>query len=226
MKEHNQPKHIYFVRHGESEANISRVPGGHSVILSQKGEEQAEKVGRRFANIPVDVIISSPFVRAQQTAEYMQRYIDKPIEQSDLFIERRGPSEVMGKPAEDPIRKKVAEIERSNLVNGESRRYSDEELFAEVVKRADDAIAFIKNREESNIAIVSHGLFLKLVVFRMVLGDYLTPQVYHEVLHGFSTWNTGITYAIWGDDDRFHVRQWNDSAHLGELRKGETRKKS
>lgn len=59
---------VYFLRHAEAEPDFAR---DFDRQLTVKGLEQAEKVGKflvRFGLIP-DVIISSPVVRALQTAK-------------------------------------------------------------------------------------------------------------------------------------------------------------
>jgi broad specificity phosphatase PhoE len=80
------PKRLWLVRHGQSQGNVARDlahEAGHSIIdldlrdvdvpLSDLGHEQAEAAGRWFAALPPDdkpeVLLSSPYIRAKQTAE-------------------------------------------------------------------------------------------------------------------------------------------------------------
>ena len=82
----NWPDRLWLVRHGQSQGNVARdapQEGGLSAIeidlrdvdvpLSELGRQQAEATGRWFAALPEserpEVIISSPYVRARQTAE-------------------------------------------------------------------------------------------------------------------------------------------------------------
>jgi len=81
----NWPERLWLVRHGQSQGNVARdaaTAAGHSVIqldvrdvdvpLSDLGLRQAEAAGRWFADLPRDerpqVILSSPYLRARQTA--------------------------------------------------------------------------------------------------------------------------------------------------------------
>ena len=81
----NWPKRLWLVRHGQSQGNVARDrahAAGHSVIdldvrdvdvpLSDLGERQAIAAGQWFAKLPSDerpeVILSSPYLRARQTA--------------------------------------------------------------------------------------------------------------------------------------------------------------
>ena len=82
----NWPERLWLVRHGQSQGNVARdaadEAGAHEigidlrdvdVPLSDLGLQQAEAAGRYFASLaPGDrpeVILSSPYVRARQTAE-------------------------------------------------------------------------------------------------------------------------------------------------------------
>jgi broad specificity phosphatase PhoE len=77
---------MWLVRHGQSQGNVARdvadAAGHHEigidirdvdVPLSDLGFRQAEAAGRWFAELPVEerpeIILSSPYIRARQTAE-------------------------------------------------------------------------------------------------------------------------------------------------------------
>lgn len=61
---------IYLVRHGESEANVSkRFSGITDIELSQLGREQAKEAGKILIDKTIDNIFSSPLKRAKNTAE-------------------------------------------------------------------------------------------------------------------------------------------------------------
>jgi probable phosphoglycerate mutase len=80
------PERLWLVRHGQSQGNVARDAAneaGHSVIkldlrdvdvpLSDLGHLQAEAAGRWFAALPdnekPEILLSSPYIRARQTAE-------------------------------------------------------------------------------------------------------------------------------------------------------------
>lgn len=82
----NWPERLYLVRHGQSQGNVARdaadEAGLHEididvrdvdVPLSGRGVRQAQAAGRWFASLPraerPEVVLSSPYVRAKQTAE-------------------------------------------------------------------------------------------------------------------------------------------------------------
>jgi broad specificity phosphatase PhoE len=61
---------IYIVRHGQSEANVSKLHGLNTK-LSPKGQEQAKKLSKKFQDIHFDAIFSSPLVRAKETVRFI-----------------------------------------------------------------------------------------------------------------------------------------------------------
>jgi probable phosphoglycerate mutase len=82
----NWPQRLWLVRHGQSQGNVARdaadEAGAHEididlrdvdVPLSALGIDQARAAGRWFAALPLnerpEIILSSPYVRARQTAE-------------------------------------------------------------------------------------------------------------------------------------------------------------
>jgi probable phosphoglycerate mutase len=82
----NWPERLYLVRHGQSQGNVARdaadEAGAHEIDIQMRdvdvqlyehGHRQAESAGAWFANLPTaerpEIILSSPYVRARQTAE-------------------------------------------------------------------------------------------------------------------------------------------------------------
>lgn len=213
-------KNVYFVRHGESEGNKLSIRQGPESVLSAEGIRQAEFVGHRFDTIPIDIIIASPFTRTKQTAEIIQRHINKPLEFCDLFRERKNPSEIIGLKTGDPTGDAITRQILDNYVTP-GWRYSDEENFDDLKQRAGEAVRFLEERPEENILVVSHGLFLRVFLARVVFGEEMTPHEFIKTVWSHSTKNTGITFYEY-DPDRIAweskgwlVRTWNDHAHLG-----------
>lgn len=86
---HRWPAQLWIVRHGESAGNVAREQAMASglthidiadrdvdVALSARGEQQATALGQWFAEMPADarpqVLLASPYRRAQRTAELIQ----------------------------------------------------------------------------------------------------------------------------------------------------------
>ena len=64
---------LYFVRHGESEANVLRVISDRGWVhpLTEKGRQQARDLGDKLQTAGIAKIYTSPLQRAVQTAEIL-----------------------------------------------------------------------------------------------------------------------------------------------------------
>lgn len=67
---------LYFVRH----AKVVYTEDDHSRALSPQGQADVHKVTEAFKNIPVDIIASSPFVRAVNTIQGISDIKNIPID--------------------------------------------------------------------------------------------------------------------------------------------------
>ncbi|MES2953150.1 MAG: histidine phosphatase family protein [Patescibacteria group bacterium] len=216
MNEESPIKYIYCVRHGESESNAGAVRQGPETPLTEKGMEQAEVVGKRLKNLPVEVLIASSMVRARQTAEIISGHIEKPLEFTDLAIERQMPSVVYWKHREDPeTNVLIDKLKEAFEVPG--WRHSDEENFDDLRARAQKALDFLAARPETHIALVTHAHFLITLLSVAALGDALTGAVYRKMIESFRHENTGITILEYhsGVAYPWRIVTWNDHAHLG-----------
>jgi broad specificity phosphatase PhoE len=212
-------KKVYLVRHGESNANArtAKVYEGHNAPLTERGYEQAYIVAERAAKLPVDTLIASTMVRAQQTAEIIAARIGKTMTSSDLFTERRSPQSHIGRVWDDPETQRLEdEWIATFFVDGV--RVLDGENFADMKKRAEDALAYLETHSASNILVVTHGFFLRMLVGTVLFGDLFTPQLFKLSDTTMKTRNTGITILCNDLPDKgahWYMLAWNDYAHLG-----------
>jgi probable phosphoglycerate mutase len=81
---------LFTLRHGVTELNRDKRVSGQTldVPLLPEGIRQAEEARERFAGTPLDVVISSPLLRAIQTAEIVTGFPRKAIEIDPQATER------------------------------------------------------------------------------------------------------------------------------------------
>ncbi|MDO8492209.1 MAG: histidine phosphatase family protein [bacterium] len=211
-------KVIYFIRHGESEANVGGVRQGGATPLTLNGKKQAEFVAERVSKLPIDLIISSTMMRAKDTAQAIHMKTGKPIEYNDLFVERKQPSSFMGKAGIDSEIKETLQEINNNFTVPEYR-HSDEETFVEIKERASKALAHLKERPEEKIVVVTHGHFLKTILASVIFGPELSAHECQRVMDGLRTRNTGVSVII--DEEKsisgWNVLIFNDHAHLADV---------
>ena len=79
---------LYVTRHGETDYNVQkRYTGSTDIPLNAKGIYQAEELANKLSDIKFDIIVSSPLLRAKQTAEIIQKSYDVPIDIINEFSE-------------------------------------------------------------------------------------------------------------------------------------------
>ncbi len=211
-------KTVYFVRHGQSEANVERVYQSPDSPLNAEGKKQAGLIAERVSKISFETLIASPWPRAKETAEIIGAVVGKKPEFSDLFIESCRPTVTNGKPFGDKEADALwREWDKSRYVQG--LRVLDGDNFDDLVERADRALEFLKNRPEKDMVVVTHGYFLRVILARVLLGNSLTGDVLKDFIRKTVTENTGLTVLKYqaGFEEGYDWRLWvyNDHAHLG-----------
>jgi broad specificity phosphatase PhoE len=168
-----RPRRFYLVRHGETLLNAKHIRQGEEGGLSEKGRRQAEHVGQYLEHRSITRLLSSTYPRAKETAEIINKYLKTPIRYSILLTERKNPKEIIGKSTDDP---EVAHIiDQIDLAyHPDDYRYSDEENFADLKKRARKCLILLARQSTRTMCVVTHHKFLKML---------LSYMLYRERLH-------------------------------------------
>jgi len=208
-------KLIYFVRHGETELNAKNIRQGPEGSLSEKGRVQALATAQRFPKHKgrPQVIISSPYERTKETAEIIGKELNMDVEYSDLLVERKNPSEIIGHwGGEIKVKHIIEQIDKS--YHADDLRVSDEENFVDLKKRAKKLLTYIKRRREKRIIMVTHGIFLKMVVSYMLYGEKLTATQYNNLSYFNPINNAGMTICSYTthffQKNEWKLLVWND----------------
>jgi len=80
---------LYFVRHGESEANVLQVISNRGWVhpLTEKGRQQANTLAEKLRGAGITKIFTSPLRRAAETAEILSQSLGVGIEITDALRE-------------------------------------------------------------------------------------------------------------------------------------------
>ncbi len=163
--------HFTLLRHGESQGNFEgRHQGQADFPLTELGRQQAKALVERWKleNKEFDLIISSPLVRAKETAEILSTGLNIPIEMDRLWMERDNglmaglsPEEVTEKQPQPAFMHPYQAVGQT----GESQW--------QLYLRAGAAVQSLFGHPPGRYLIVSHGGFLNMF-FYAILG--ITPQ--------------------------------------------------
>lgn len=216
---------LYIVRHGQSEGNAQRFVQSRETQLTNKGREQADFVGKRAESLPIEKIISSTYDRTRETTEIINTHIGKPVEYSELLIEVRRPDEILNKPAGHEDIEKYFTAWKENEEDPSWRYSKNDENIFDVRDRALKALSFLESQKEKNIMVVSHGLFIRMLIFTMLVKERdFSAKFYRSYQDFMRTANTGITVCRYNEEDGWQLITWNDYAHLGDTHELEKKK--
>ncbi|HUB93770.1 MAG TPA: histidine phosphatase family protein [Verrucomicrobiae bacterium] len=160
-------KRLYFVRHGESVLNQHRLYAGQiNTPLTEQGRQQAHMAGYK-TTITFDLIVSSPLIRAWETAQIIAREIGYPPERiltNSLFMERSLGS-LEGRPWDE--------------ASEDEALFPDIESEAALLTRAAAGLAYLRTLEADTILLASHGSLAKALRAsldsRDTIRDYTEP---------------------------------------------------
>ena len=199
-----------LLRHGLSVANQDQIlQGRHDSPLSEKGRRQVDELLSNWASqeIHFDLIISSPLLRARQTAEIIAEKLETEIEFDEIWMERDG-----------------GEAEGVDLATARTW-YEDrpppsayEPLFDtgesewELFLRAGAAVQALLRKPPGSYLIVSHGGILGSAM-RAILGVPPDAGRHRPVRIAFH--NTGYAVLRYNSEEaRWIIEKINATNHL------------
>jgi probable phosphoglycerate mutase len=201
---------VFLVRHGESAAvvpgvAIAQVDGHDDPALAADGLEQAERVAERLADQQIDAIYVTPLQRTQQTAAPLAARLGlAPVVEPDLREVNLGEWEGGG------FRRHVAEGHPLAI-----RMFAEQRW--DVIPGAEPTEAFgarlraglgriVAAHPDQRVVVVAHGGVIGELVRQAVDGGQGFAFVGAD--------NGSITHLV-VHGDRWTVRRFNDTAHLG-----------
>lgn len=203
-----QPFYITLLRHGESVGNAeSRWQGQADYPLTDTGRSQARALAERWKReqVSFELVISSPLLRARETAEIIGQVLDLKTEFDPLWLERDN-GEFSGLTSHE-VRHNFRHSPFTTPydpvgVDGEG----DWELFL----RAGQALQNLLKREPAKYLIVSHGGLLNQFMHAVV---GVTPQANNAGTR-FRFGNTAFAQLMYfPHQHRWAIDKLNDHAH-------------
>lgn len=177
------------------------------------GIKQARKIASRAAKLPFEIIITSDFTRALQTAEIIRRRVPWKLVITKLLREEKHPSELTGLHRTDPKAVRIKKLLYKNR-NRRAWHFSDEENFFDFRDRMKKFLKFLEKRKEENVLVIGHVMATRMLIGLMVFGEVLTPDMYQKMKDRLSLKNTGVNVCEFLDG-QWKLITWNDHTHLG-----------
>ena len=202
-------KHLYIIRHGETEFNKSKKMQGRGInaSLNFRGREQAESVATFLKEKPITKIVSSSLKRAKESALPLCELLNLSAEEySELDEMDFGILE--GKPFEK-VKSELIYLHESWSAGKLEIAPKEGENPIQVFKRASSKVEeILEISKDEHIVFMLHGRLIRILLSEWLgLGLKNMHQIEHQ--------NGAINYLTW-DAQKFEAVELNITEHLGE----------
>jgi len=195
---------VYLARHGETAWSVSgQHTGLTDVPLTERGEQNARRLGERLAGLAFTEVFTSPLQRARRTCE-LAGFASAAKVDPGLVEWNYGDYEGLRTP-EILVKRPGWQLFRDGCPGGESP--------AQIGARADEVVTRLR-AVRGNVLLFSSGHFLRVLAARW-LG--LEPGG-----GTFLVLSTASLSTLGYENDLAHpaIRLWNDTSHLAKNRPG------
>lgn len=199
---------IYIVRHCEAEGNNKRLfQGSTDCDITDLGGKQLDLLKKRFQDIHIDVIYTSPLIRAKKTALAVKGERDIPVITDKRLVELHG-GVIEGKPFSTAM---AAIPGLAETWNNSPQDFAPEggEPMRNAYKRIWEAVlSAAKDNKDKTVAIATHGGVIRCLNCRLLYGEI-------EGLKN-TPWceNTGVTLITFDSDMNVKLEFMNDRSHV------------
>ena len=195
---------LYFVRHGESEANTQHVISNREspFRLTERGRGQAMRLADNLKGVPFTTIFSSPILRARETADILSKalrltyHVTEALREYDCGI-------LEDKSDEESWRLHRAFYEDWTFRYNHSSKPEGGECFVDIKNRFLPFIDSLSRDGDDHVLLIGHGGLFHLML----------PLVLANIEDDFvRTHWIGHTECIIGElhTDGFVCRQWGN----------------
>ncbi|MEN3027962.1 MAG: phosphoserine phosphatase PspA [Aquificaceae bacterium] len=200
---------LYIIRHAESQWNpIGRYQGLLDPELSERGVEQAKRLGEYFKSVELDAIYSSPLKRTKDTALQVARVRGLEVlpEERVLEIDHGVWSGLLV----EEVQKRFPEQFRQWMEEPQKVSFEGGESLQQVYERVSSFLEEVKERHwGQSVAVVSHTVPIRAMFCSLLKVD----------LSRF--WSFGCDNASYSlvhmEKDRNVIMRLNITCHLGDL---------
>ena len=198
---------IFLIRHGETEFNrLGVFRGRYEVDLNDAGRRQAGEIAQALKDEKIDFLLSSPLVRATETAAIIARElgieyeVDEAFNNIDLGSWQGVPKDRVMKDYPDLWRRWNTEPEEMRVPNGET--------VEEVRERGFRRLEEIVKEGGGDFGVVTHRSVLKGLAASIL--NVPPPWFWKFYIDN-------AAYSVFEHDaSGFVLTGWNTNAHLSE----------
>lgn len=201
---------IYVVRHCEAEGNVRRMfQGLTNLDITELGAKQLEALSKRFEDIHIDRVLSSPLTRALKTGLAVIGNKNITLETDDELIELNG-GVIEGKTYAQ-IYKEFPDFEEMWANHSQDFAPQGGETMKDAYTRISNAFFRIaKENKGKTVALSTHGGVIRCLLSRLLFNDI------NRINELNFSGNTAITLVEVNDDLSYKVKFYNNTDHLSD----------
>lgn len=199
---------IYIIRHCQTDGNAKKIFQGYTDCdINAVGEAQISLLAKRFSEIQLDSVYSSPLIRAYKTAKSVADTQNLTVtEVLDLIELNGGVYDGMTYSDIAAMHPEFSDMwanhpEDFAPSNGETMRHSYDRIYDAVLHLAEQ-------NSGKTIACVTHGAVLRCLLCRLLYNDISRLS---DVPFGS---NTAVTLLEYDENEKFKIDFMNDASHL------------
>jgi len=180
-------KHIYLIRHGETDWNVQERFQGHTDIpLNENGRSQARQLIAVCRHHKIEAVLSSDLKRAFETAQIIANQLEiKVFQDSGLREAHLGraqgltPSEI-----EAEFGKSLTERWRSSHLTDADISYPGGESGNAIIQRSFGALTkFLTTHHYERIAVATHGGVIRRIMQKLLPAGSPPVPIPNGVIH-------------------------------------------
>ena len=212
---------VIIVRHGQSSYNAQKLIQGRNdeSVLTEKGRQDAEKVGNTLNSLAIDAIYCSPLQRAKSTAEIIQNCFQEPptlspdeqLREVDLPLWEKLHKDKVAQEFPDDYKRWKQRPHKFKMVLPTPEGEKDHFPVLSLYEQAKEFWQKLLNKhQDQTILIVAHNGINRCLIMSAI---GVPPSHYHHIQQSNCCINILNFTGIWGET--VQLESLNQTSHLG-----------
>lgn len=157
---------IYLIRHGQTTGDVEdRYGGDYEDHLTEEGRGQAKALSEKLDGKGIEIIFGSPRLRAQETAEVVNRNLNVGVKTIEAIRERNHYGVLTGLTKKEAAEKYPEQVQ---LLNDTMNTIKGGEEYTAFVERVKKGLEEIRGSGKQTVAVITHGGPIRCI-FREIL---------------------------------------------------------
>lgn len=213
---------VFLVRHAESVESGKKWPTPQSP-LSDLGRQQSQVLSNLSRFRLVDVVLSSKWTRAKETAQIVAKKLGKPLKLFEGIHEREQSTKIYGSKISGKTSQEYIAESTANIDNLDWKYMDRGESFREISQRAATFKKHIEKKQLfQNLLVISHDVFIRCFVCVCILGNNYKDETFNKIFRSLNLTNTGVSLLVFIEKSkRWKLWYWNDFSHLKNIKRTE-----